>query len=340
MAVTMTLPLMMLASLAFTAAPVCTGGRTSNPDTKGNCCWPDQVWSATRKVCVGIPRCPENLTAQGEDCILICPSGMEVGADTAGHCCYPSQVWSGSRQTCVGIPRCPEGLIASGEMCVPAGRSDAPSNAPPPPPPSSTHSAPPPTAPPPTAPPPSAPPPPPESTLAPIEVPGQTQIIDGLTVPPGHHVQKQARKGLLIPGIALLGAGWLVSVLVSVGSGIYVAFKPSNTCWAYASSVGWIPLVGPPIAIGGQGNPALRSDGGRRCVDEQPWYSVGVGVAVVDTIMQWGGLTMMILGLTLRQSVVVEDQPVSFRDRPLFEPYVNVGAEGTPLGFTLGVKTW
>src|SRR6185369_12615531 len=164
--------------------------------------------------------------------------------------------------------------------------------------------------------------------LAPTAVP-EGVLVDGLRVPPGHHVQKQVRKGLLIPGVVLLGAGWLASVLVSIGSGIYVAFKPSNTCWAFASSVAWIPLVGAPIAIGGQTNPSLRSDGGKHCVDEQPWFEVGTAVAVVDTIMQFGGLAMMILGLTLRTSEVVPDEPaVSARDH-FPELYVNVGAPGT-----------
>ena len=33
-----------------------------------NCCWPGQVWSKTRSQCVGIPRCPSGLEANGEEC--------------------------------------------------------------------------------------------------------------------------------------------------------------------------------------------------------------------------------------------------------------------------------
>jgi hypothetical protein len=346
MCAAMTLPLVLLASFALAQrGPTCVGGKMTGPDTQGHCCWQDQVWSASRNTCVGIPKCPIGLSVKGEDCKLDCPAGMEVGPDTQGHCCDPNQVWSGTRQSCVGIPACPQGLAASGEMCVPAGRTEAPQPAPPPPSQPSQPSQPPPppaqSAPPPAQ---AAPPPPPsdaaQPVLAPASVPADGEMVDGMRVPPGHHVQKKARLGLLVPGVALLGAGWLASILVSIGSGIYVAFKPSNTCWAFASSVAWIPLIGAPIAIGGQSNPSLRSDGGKHCVDEQPWYAIGTAVAVVDTIMQFGGLTMMILGLTLRQSVIVPDEPaVGARDH-FPELYVNVGAAGSPLGLTLGVTTW
>lgn len=339
---TLTLALLTAVTLAQPRAASCPPGKSVGPDTQGQCCWPDQVWSGSRKACVGIPRCPHPLTVQGEDCKVVCPAGMEVNADTQGQCCWPGQVWSGSRKSCVGIPQCPAGLQAEGEMCVASAQPAPPPVAPPPP-----SSAPPPPAPPPSgtaaA---SAPPPPPSDApaplVAPTTVPGEAQVIDGLTVPPGHHIEKRMRKGLLIPGIALLGAGWLVSVLVSVGGGIYTIFEPTNTCWRFASSVGWIPLIGPPIAIGGQTDPSLRSDSGRRCTEETTIFTLGAGVAIVDTIMQWGGLTMMILGLTVRQSVVVPDNPEAADARGALAPelYVNVGAPGSPLGLTLGLKTW
>jgi hypothetical protein len=65
-------------------------------------------------------------------------------------------------------------------------------------------------------------------------------------------------------------------------------------------------------------------------------------VAVVDTIMQWGGLAMMILGLTLRQPVVVPDAPAAEAPRGPAPPefFVNLGAKGSPFGLTLGMKTW
>lgn len=57
-------------------APVCADGRLMNEDTKGQCCWPDQVWSTMRRVCVGIPRCPYGMHPEGEQCVPGFPSAQ------------------------------------------------------------------------------------------------------------------------------------------------------------------------------------------------------------------------------------------------------------------------
>lgn len=267
------------------------------------------------------------MTAQGQTCAMVCPSGMEVGADTAGHCCWPTQVWSGSRQACVGIPTCPGGFQAKGENCV--AQSQGSAAAPPPPP---TQQAPPP--PPPTvgtdAPTPVA------LTAAPVAlVPVE---VDGVMVPPGHHLERKMRKGLLIPGITLLGAGWLVSLLVAIGGGVYTVFQPSNTCWGFAASVAWVPLVGAPIAIGGQSNPSLRTDGGKQCMADN-LYPIGLVLAVFDTILQWTGLTLMVLGIAVKTTEVVPDQVAA---SPPSQPelFLSLGSRGSPLGLTVGLRGW
>lgn len=322
----------LLTTLAATPSDAsCAEGKLKGPDTAGRCCWPGQAWSSSRQACVGIPQCPAGLTAQGEDCQVACPPGQAVGPDTAGHCCWPSQVWSRSRQVCVGLPQCPGGMLAQAESCVAEAQVAAPPPA----------SAP---------PPPAAPPPPPDAAREtpatsaaraplvsqdPAPEPRAT-MVDGLLVPQGHRVVRKARLGLLVPGVALLGGGWLISVLVSIGGGIYSAVVPRNTCWGFVAQTGWIPLIGPPIAIGGQGDPSLHHEGGGRCT-EPVVYPIGLAIAVVDTAMQWAGLTMMILGLTVRQSVVVPDEPAAHR---LTEPewYVNLGAPGSPLGVSVGLR--
>ncbi|MBS1148837.1 MAG: hypothetical protein H6Q89_535 [Myxococcaceae bacterium] len=329
----MTLTLALLASLAL-GQTNCPPGQTVSGDTQGHCCWPEQAWSASRQTCVGIPRCPAGLSVQQESCAVVCPPGMAVGSETAGHCCWPAQVWSGSRQACVGIPRCPAGMREQGEACA-AQASPADVGPPPVPPP----------APPPTAPPtPSAEPPPPAvpqagSPLAPAAAPSAVTLIDGLEVPPGHHVERRARKGLVVSGAAVLGGGWLISVLVAVGGGIYAAFEPTNTCWGFVSTVGWIPLVGAPIALLGQSNPALRTDGGKQCTQDG-LYPIGVGVGVVSTAMQWAGLTMLVLGLTLRAPVVVEGPPVANAPPSTPSWFVSLGSSGSPLGVTVGLRDW
>ena len=93
-------------------------------------------------------------------------------------------------------------------------------------------------------------------------------MIDDLEVPPGHHVERHARKGLVISGAAVLGAGWLLSLGVTLGGGIYTIFKPSNTCWGFVTTVGWIPLVGPAIGIVGQSSGIARPHAVGRCTDQ------------------------------------------------------------------------
>ena len=54
-----------------TCAPVssCPAGQVMSEDTHGHCCWPAQVWSSSRNVCVGVPQCPAGMKASGERCV-------------------------------------------------------------------------------------------------------------------------------------------------------------------------------------------------------------------------------------------------------------------------------
>lgn len=111
--------------------PSCGIGQTVSIDTAGHCCWPAQVWSNSRQVCIGVPQCPPGLSPQDDACVGApstpaltptpsCPTGEVVSADTAGHCCWPAQVWSASRQACFGAPQCPAGSRVEGDACLPS----------------------------------------------------------------------------------------------------------------------------------------------------------------------------------------------------------------------------
>ena len=39
-------------------------------ETKGHCCWPDQVWSTSHARCLGKPSCPGGMIARGEACVV------------------------------------------------------------------------------------------------------------------------------------------------------------------------------------------------------------------------------------------------------------------------------
>ena len=47
----------------------CTDGKITNVDTRGHCCWADQVWSEAKSRCLGKPTCPPGMTVKGEACI-------------------------------------------------------------------------------------------------------------------------------------------------------------------------------------------------------------------------------------------------------------------------------
>jgi hypothetical protein len=52
------------------AAGACPTGQTVGPDTATHCCWPGQVFSMSRNVCVGVPQsCPAGTHAVGEACV-------------------------------------------------------------------------------------------------------------------------------------------------------------------------------------------------------------------------------------------------------------------------------
>lgn len=97
---------------------MCPPGQVRTEDTRGNCCWPAQAWSSTRRECVGRPECPSGFAAAAHGCVAACEPGQTITDDTRGHCCWPAQAWSNVRQACVGEPQCPSGLRADGDRCV------------------------------------------------------------------------------------------------------------------------------------------------------------------------------------------------------------------------------
>jgi hypothetical protein len=300
-----------LVGALLVAAPSCPAGQEQNAETAGNCCWPRQVWSNTQNRCVGVPQCPVGTLPSGETCIAAaCPAGKQVGPDTGGECCWPAQVWSNAQHRCVGIPQCPAGLLAQGEECATASNS--------------------------------APPAPPQD--APVQAPPSltdtrgVRLIDGIEVPPGHHLERHPRKGLWITGTILFGAGWLLALLADVGAGIYAgAVTNGNNCLSYVSQTVWIPLVGPAIAVGGQDRLVRDARNPVPCTTEVA-YAVGVPIAIFDTVLQVAGVTMFVLGLTLKQTVVVPDDPNASADTAPAELYVSLGAPGTSTGLTVGLR--
>ena len=61
----------------------CDAGKSITSDTAGKCCYPGQVWSVRRTICVGIPACPDGMRVEGEQCVAATrPAGAP---DRAAH---------------------------------------------------------------------------------------------------------------------------------------------------------------------------------------------------------------------------------------------------------------
>jgi hypothetical protein len=152
------------------------------------------------------------------------------------------------------------------------------------------------------------------------------------------HVERHFRVGLIAGGAGAFGAGWLLAIAVSAGGGAYAAANPKNTCWASVAGIGWVPFIGPPIAIAGLSNPSYHDEAGTQCQKDALIYAPGVAVAVISTIAQFAGAAMMVLGFTLRTRELVPDEPHASRDDggPLLG--VHLGVAGSPLGVSFSVS--
>jgi len=69
--------LALLAVGKLAIAEECPPGMLVSDETDGHCCWPQQMWSPKREVCVGVPQCVGGLVARGEACVT--PAGPLIG---------------------------------------------------------------------------------------------------------------------------------------------------------------------------------------------------------------------------------------------------------------------
>ena len=93
-------------------------------------------------------------------------------------------------------------------------------------------------------------------------------------------------KGLWIPGVIVFGASWILTGTFASAR----SYDPDYASW------GWIPLAGPWMMLSVAGS------------DDE------VAGALIGGITQLAGVTMFILGLTLRQTVRVAQYSLDERD--------------------------
>jgi len=173
------------------------------------------------------------LTAHAQECA----PGRVLTAD--GYCCWPAQHWSTERARCEGPPACPSPLMAAGDDCL------EPSGIGTPQPPSGSFVG--------------APDPSYGGALEATQPTGPPGAFwpSSSSPPPGGlnpHPVAAVDEGIVGGGIALLGAGYVGSVLISLHAfeewGIYVGpFRgPDTTCHDVSGAFGLVPVLGPIMA--------------------------------------------------------------------------------------------
>jgi hypothetical protein len=145
---------------------------------------------------------------------------------------------------------------------------------------------------------------------------GGAESADGDAAPRGQHYELRRKKGLMITGIALLGGGWLVTSLIS----FYVILLTTPSPYFYLT---FIPVVGPLSS-------AYAHSTSGRTTDSITWLA-----ALASTALQVTGLALGIVGLIVKQQVLVDDEAsIGGAGAPLRWAIAPIGPSGTP-GATL-----
>jgi hypothetical protein len=131
----------------------------------------------------------------------------------------------------------------------------------------------------------------------------------------------------------------VIALATVVGAEAYVSTAPNNECWAYVGSTAWVPLVGPLVAVAGLSSRYQSSNHSpsQACPMDTAEYLPGVALAIIDTVLQVGGATMLILGFVLKKEEIVKDRAQSSILGVSPEWAVRVGAPGAPLGLTFSI---
>jgi hypothetical protein len=127
---------------------------------------------------------------------------------------------------------------------------------------------------------------------------------EGQPIPYGYHPETRAKKGLVITGAVLFGVVYLLSTLV--------ASVDDNSYDGNRYSALWIPIIGPFIQLGSNGNASGDNE-----------------TLVLDGLAQAAGVTMLVLGLAFPRHILVRNDltSISFVPTPM-----RVGHEGGGLG--------
>jgi hypothetical protein len=125
--------------------------------------------------------------------------------------------------------------------------------------------------------------------------PKQLDYREGEPIPPGYHTAERVRKGRVVGGSIMFGAGYFAA-LIAYG----VASKANDhEYWPLV-----IPAIGPFVTMATANVPIVKGDG-----------APGV-LLLIDGLVQCGGLTLAILGFTDKKTVLLRND-VGLRVTPL-----------------------
>lgn len=134
---------------------------------------------------------------------------------------------------------------------------------------------------------------------------------DGGPVPQGARVVSRSRSGLIAGGASMFGSAWFTSLIVGL------SVSDSRYASSDEKALGWlaIPVVGPLIT-----GAALRD------VSSSGWTLI-----IFDTLLQSGGLAMLIYGMTHPAQYLSYDAPRAAQRGPRwsFVPGTAAGPGGT-----------
>ena len=131
---------------------------------------------------------------------------------------------------------------------------------------------------------------------------------DAQPVPPGYHVTTEARKGMIIGGVVLFGALYLIDILIAAGG----ADNANSNGGSNSYTAMYVPAVGPflQMTTAGTGN-------------------VGSVFLAVDGLAQCAGVAMFIYGIAAPRTVLVRND-LGFTT-PLLVP-MKMGQDGYGAG--------
>jgi hypothetical protein len=118
---------------------------------------------------------------------------------------------------------------------------------------------------------------------------------EGEPVPAGYHPESRRRRGLLTGGACLLGVPYLLTLTSAL---------LTSTSGGHFPEVLYIPIAGPIIEAVQMAQEPLCYG-----IDCRLNRTLGLAVSIIDGVLQVAGAAMIVVGIFVRHTVLVPDEP-------------------------------